>query len=407
MTYAKLQTSPYLTCHRPSDQGRVIYMTDPKAPEYPNLAGAPKDALYGISGLDRVMYWFDNTETIDLLKFCSAQPRDQLELADRFAHGTISDVLARGWLQDPSDLCREYFLRTGQIEITAHCNWSCRFCPVSTSPKAAKTMSLTIFEKIVEQLAAIKTVRFVTFHFFNEPTLDKYFKERLLILNKYKMPLALYSNFAGLTEKNARLLLDFPYLYQLVANLPSSSEERLANFTGSASSRNSIRNLRGAINLGIRPITIVVNGTPDEVRTNLPGLREEFATDDGIEVVDSRMCDRAGLVGGGYEQDVYVKGPLRGCAWPVNHAYFSVDGDMFLCCNDYHQSEKFGNICSNTLEEIMTSDRAVQARRKVFGVQDAEDNFICRNCHDQLPTYAYQEFRPIATDDITFDPKFG
>ncbi|MFC6010611.1 SPASM domain-containing protein [Nocardia lasii] len=78
-----------------------------------------------------------------------------------------------------------------------------------------------------------------------------------------------------------------------------------------------------------------------------------------------------------------IEGPLTGCGYPVHHASFSVGGDLFLCCNDYYQRERFGNITDGSIHELMTSDAAITARRKVFGVAVAEDDFVRRRCHNQ------------------------
>jgi hypothetical protein len=114
-------------------------------------------------------------------------------------------------------------------------------------------------------------------------------------------------------------------------------------------------------------------------------------------VVQTLTADRAGALRGSYHQGVYIDGPLRGCAWPVSHAHFSVTGDMFICCNDYYQREVFGNIRSGSVHEIMTGPAAVLARRRVFGVATAPADYLCRSCHDQLPDFPRRQFRPLAS----------
>ncbi|MFF7081756.1 SPASM domain-containing protein [Streptomyces lavendulae] len=117
----------------------------------------------------------------------------------------------------------------------------------------------------------------------------------------------------------------------------------------------------------------------------------------GAEVYSSLTCDRAGELGGEYAQDVHVSRRLTGCGWPVQHVNISVAGDLFLCCNDYYQRETFGHIRDGSIDELMSSERAVALRRKVFGVETAPDDFLCRRCHNQLPDFPGRDFRPIAT----------
>jgi hypothetical protein len=125
-------------------------------------------------------------------------------------------------------------------------------------------------------------------------------------------------------------------------------------------------------------------------------LREKYESR-GVSVKATLTADRAGALSGEYHQALRIEGGLTGCAWPVNHAYFSVTGDMFICCNDYYQREKFGNIRSGTVHEVMTSPAAVLLRRRVFGVADAPADYVCRSCHDQLTDFPRRQFRPLAS----------
>src|SRR5262245_54488595 len=122
-----LQTSPYLTAVRPNEPMPVIYVSDTRGPEYPQ---GPEPAAR-----PRFVTWHDNLDALAALEYAAADPVSTRELAERFGVPVIEDLAQRRWLQDPRELCREYFLRTGQIEITAHCNWGCTYCPVATDPK--------------------------------------------------------------------------------------------------------------------------------------------------------------------------------------------------------------------------------------------------------------------------------
>jgi radical SAM family protein/iron-sulfur cluster protein len=391
----QLQTSPYLTCVRPGERPAVVYMTDDVSANYPCMSD-PGDAAFGAIGLDRRVVWHPDPAALEAMQTAAPEPVPAARLAEAFGAELVADLVSRGWLQDPAELCTDYYLRTGQIEVTAHCNWGCRFCPVATDPKPRKTMPLDLFAEIITKLKAYPTVKYVGFHFYNEPTLDKFFAQRIAILRAHAMKLVLFTNGSALTETKLRLLKDSGILYQLTVNLPTLGESEFRSLTGSSTHAATLRNLETAARLECFPLKLCVNGIGPDLERNLEQLRARFEPM-GIEVFTPQMADRAGVLDNEYFEDIHVTGRLRGCNWPVNHAYFTVDGDLFLCANDYYQREVFGHVRDGSLHDVMTSPAAVRLRRQIFGVEEAPGDFICRTCHDQKLDYVHRPFRPLAT----------
>lgn len=391
----QLQTSPYLSRVDPGAESPIIYLTDTFGPTRPHGAPAPADAVFGIVGLDRQIIWQSDPRVLDLLVRCAAEPYGTDQLTAQFGSDRIADAVGRGWLQAPDELCRDYHLVSGEIEVTAHCNWGCRFCPVATDPKPRQSMPMGLFTEVIAKLAAISTLQYVTFQFFNEPTLDKHFIDRVAVLARYGLQLALYSNVSALTPDKIEALRRHGVLRHLIVNLPSIEAAEFADLTASRTYTPTLANLQNAIEAGLR-VQIVVNGTGERLARNLDGVARRYVPL-GVEVYPSLTCDRAGDVGGDYFQNVQVKGRLTGCGWPVQHANISVRGDLFLCCNDYYQREVFGNISEGSIDQLMTGERAVRARRRVFGVDQAPDDYPCRRCHNQQLDFAGRDFRPLAT----------
>ena len=60
--------------------------------------------------------------------------------------------------------------------------------------------------------------------------------------------------------------------------------------------------------------------------------------------------------------------------------HFLYNGDMILCCMDYHRATAFGNIQDNTLDEILQGESYQTLRGQAFGEIPAPDDFICRRC---------------------------
>ncbi|WP_207943267.1 radical SAM protein [Actinomadura sp. KC345] len=372
----------------------VVYAVDETVPVHPDVS-APAWAAFGVIDLGRSVVWHRDAAALDALHDAAAEPVDRSVLAEAHGRAVIDDLVGRGWLQRPADLCTDYLLTTAQIEVTAHCNWSCAFCPVSLDPKPRATMPMPLFEEIIGKIAPYETIRYVTFHFYNEPTLDRFFTDRVAVLRKHGLKLRLFTNASNLNAEKIAVLQQGDTLLQLVVNLPALDDGSFRDLTGSRGLGRTLDNIEAALDAGL-PIELVVNHDGGEGRRRLDELRARFGAR-GVDVRSTLLSDRAGALEHDYHQNVRIEGRLSGCAWPVNHAHFSVSGDMFICCNDYYQREKFGNIRSGSVHELMTSKEAVLLRRRVFGVSDAPEDYICRTCHDQLPDFPRRQFRPLAS----------
>jgi hypothetical protein len=389
-----LQTSPYLTCILAGSESPIVYAIDELEPATPDVT-PPAGAAFGVIELGRNVVWHTDLTALDALHSAARTPVARHSLTSSHGADLVSDLVSRGWLQHPDELCTGYQLTTAQIEVTAHCNWGCKFCPVSLDRKPSATMPMPLFTEIIEKISVYDTIRYVTFHFYNEPTLDRFFEERIAVLQHHGLLLRLFTNASNLTESKIEALKRTGVLYRLVVNLPALYEEHFQELTQSKTHARTIRNLDAAIDAGL-PVDIVVNGTGEQLSHRVSELQERYGAR-GVPVMSTLTSDRSGALGGEYDQAVEIEGPLRGCGWPVNHAHFSVTGDMFICCNDYYQRETFGNIQSGSVHEIMVSPAAIAVRRRVFGITDAPSDYLCRTCHDQLIDFPRRQFRPLAT----------
>ncbi len=158
---ASLQTSPYLTCICPGDASPIVYAIDEAMPTVPEVTPAP-GAQFGVIGLERTVAWHPDLRGLHALQEAAAAPVDEQLLTERFGAEIVADLVDRGWLQRPDQLCVDYLLTTAQIEVTAHCNWGCQFCPVSVDRKPAATMPMPLFREIIEKIAVHDTIRYVT-----------------------------------------------------------------------------------------------------------------------------------------------------------------------------------------------------------------------------------------------------
>lgn len=97
-----------------------------------------------------------------------ANLRDVAELARRFGSELVTEAAAQQWIQPPEQLCRDFRLVSGEIEVTAQCNWRCRSCPVAVDPKPIQMMPMPLFTEILDKLVAHGLIDYMTFQFFNQ-----------------------------------------------------------------------------------------------------------------------------------------------------------------------------------------------------------------------------------------------
>ena len=96
-----------------------------------------------------------------------------------------------------------------EIETIRHCNARCVFCPQSLDPLPADTMSLELFEHICKEIKNIGPLHndfFVTLNHYGEPLLDKFFEERIKLLDKYKLHVVLHTNGTKLDYSKTKFL---------------------------------------------------------------------------------------------------------------------------------------------------------------------------------------------------------
>jgi hypothetical protein len=56
------------------------------------------------------------------------------------------------------------------------------------------------------------------------------------------------------------------------------------------------------------------------------------------------------------------------------------NGDMILCCNDYHKETVFGNIIKYPIDQILRSSEYHDLLEKVTGKKPSPVNFLCKRC---------------------------
>ena len=95
------------------------------------------------------------------------------------------------------------------------------------------------------------------------------------------------------------------------------------------------------------------------------------------------VMDRAGNLPAGAKPEDRMAG-LCGCDQTGSRAiqwiHITPHGKCVLCCQDYHEYYEIGDLSESSIEEVMTGPKMALYRRWIYGLEDAPDDFICRDC---------------------------
>jgi hypothetical protein len=291
-----------------------------------------------------------------------------------------------GWIvRADADLSRRHHLKIVSLETMTTCNQKCYFCPVSIAPRADYAMPDELFERIVNELTGwCGSLESVFLQSYNEPTLDRRFLEQCRTLIEAGLPVAVLSNGSGLTPAKVDALIDMGGLRFLCINLSTLDRERYVADRGADHLQVVLRNLDYLKDKPLaEQMNLVVLGTGDDThQRDFESIRDRFAGS-RFQVEKSVVMDRAGWL------DVGIKPAdrhrrLAGCdnvgSRPLQHLHITPHGKCVLCCEDYDENYVVGDLTTGTILEVLEGPELAKMRRWVYGIEEAPDDFMCRNC---------------------------
>jgi hypothetical protein len=299
--------------------------------------------------------------------------------------GAADESLARsGWLVR-GDVSTSYRLKIVSLETMTACNQKCYFCPVSIAPREDYDMPVTLFERIVGELTAYRdTLESVFLQSYNEPTLDRRFVEFCRTLFAAKLPVAVLSNGSGLNPAKVDALIESGPLRYICINLSTLDRDRYVRDRGADHLGVVLRNLDYVKSRPLADVMkIVVLGTGDDVHDeDFDAIRARF--DGSLFSVERHVVmDRAGWLDIGLKPDAPKK-QLAGCdnigSRPLQHLHITPRGQCVLCCEDYDEKYVVGDLTRNTIAEVLEGPGLATMRRWVYGIEEAPDDFMCRDC---------------------------
>lgn len=308
-------------------------------------------------------------------------PRISAEELDRL-------VRERFLIDDPIAESRRSRLLYASVETCSLCNHRCSFCPVSVDPRSMEVMPQPLFERIVDEILACADPEMAFFlNNYNEPTVDPMFLDRMDLLFRRNVRIALLTNASRLTPPKVEKIRGMGKLRYLGINLPTVDEARYTELHGTTDLPQILENVEHLVaNPLAEENVFVVLGYGDERHEHDLRLVEERFGGRGFHVRRFRLQNRAGLVDG--MPAVPPKKRLGGCelvgSRPLQHLQVQTSGKVVFCCQDYYETEIVGDLTKQSVRDVLESERFAELRRWSYGVEEAPDAFMCRRCEYAL-----------------------
>ena len=263
------------------------------------------------------------------------------------------------------------------IEISNLCNLSCRFCPGTKRPKGK--MDLELFSQVLEKLRGY--TEFVYFHLMGEPLLHRSLPQFLELAQEKGFKVILTTNGTLVTDRQ-ELLLSSPALHKVNISLHAFEANDLSVPFDTY--------LDGCLAYGKaaqgQKLTVYrLWNSGGEDRQNTAILEK-------LEQVFPKPW-KEGRKGTQIAPKVYLE-PGEKFDWPDMNApeeegpYFCYglrdqigvlwDGTVVPCCLDHEGDIPLGNLLTQSMEEILESDRA-KAIYDGFSKKEAAEP-LCRRC---------------------------
>lgn len=282
------------------------------------------------------------------------------------------------------DEISKYNILKLDIDVNTHCNASCVYCPQSTHKRGVKIMPYNLFTQIIDKFDNYD-LKWVALHIYGEPLLDPLYRKRVEYLHSKGKRLHFFTNGSLMTKDLVDFLKD-KNIYGAMFNFPSINCEEWKFFTKLTDkhfqrAKEGIEYFIQTFSDKLEHLEIVVNGNTSNHQQRTLAIQEHFSKFGNVVVSGWDSNSRAGNLENEYVQSVVHQDvEFCGCPRVVNQLHINIEGDVILCCQDYFQDIKLGNILTDSVEEIMNSEKMKDLRAQIYGLTPMNKDLICRNC---------------------------
>lgn len=236
------------------------------------------------------------------------------------------------------------------IETAAKCNRTCYFCPNHTTARPDEYMPWNLVEKIAGELRDLKYSGRISPYIYNEPMRDPRLLDFIRLMKKSCPRANIMTNTNGdyiKDEQSVERLFEAG-LDSLVINVYAAKDHTPLGI--------SLANTRYDRFIQMFAHRIVSKQSPYLNRGVVQVLRKYGDHFEG----GHKRTNRSGNIE--WIAPSITEPLQKGCVRPWRVANINWNGDLILCCNDFHGEETFGNANTHTIAQMWNDMRLHQIR---------------------------------------------
>lgn len=263
------------------------------------------------------------------------------------------------------------------VEITTICNRNCTFCPGTTREK--KRMSMAEFQQIVQRLKGV--TKYLYLHVMGEPLTHPLLPEFIRYATEEGFWVSVTTNGTLLSKRGEELLSSGVYKI----NISIHSFEEGSNDEYQTYISDCMKFADKASKADILTVLRLWNKGYDAGRNinTLEMLRNYFAKEEWMQGgKGARIRNKLHLEYGERFDWPDIEKEDRGeevfCYGLKDHFAVLCDGRVVPCCLDREGEITLGNLFEQSIEEILSSNRAI-SMREGFKCRRATEE-LCRKC---------------------------
>lgn len=256
-----------------------------------------------------------------------------------------------------------------EVETSSYCNRKCSYCPNVSYDKLSEAgsflMDINILSKIFSDLRAMSFSGTFSPHMYGEPLLEpriiSIIKEAYAVGARPKI----YTNAdyltADLLDELVRNGLDTLFISKHSSSLSRGAKEAL-RFLFDQVNEFKGRNVMDVCR-EINDQPLFINGLTFRIRDYYSDFREH----------QNFLHNRGGSLDINLSKEA---GPIA-CQY-IRYPVIDVQGNVVLCCNDYHGKHILGNVMERSLLDIWHDPSNITLRKRIYhGKLDLK---ICQEC---------------------------
>lgn len=279
------------------------------------------------------------------------------------------------------------------LETTNRCMFRCTYCPMSLDGYEQecggfRTMSLTEFQKIADDIKAGGILKVLRFYFMGEPLLNR--ELPAMITTACRMKLAerteLTTNGVLLNEATSKALINsgLDYLRISISSVLQSRHEQITQTPIKVEDiYNNIRRfrqLRDEAN-AVKPflyVKLLDPGNPAE-KDRFLDMYRDLADEAVVEETMNWNSYGDHDLSLGASAATPQPAAKEVCPFPFYTLAITANGDTTVCCVDWNKATTVGNVFEEDITTIWNGEK-MRLFRQMHLTRNRRDNPSCKNC---------------------------